>query len=78
MLHKYAKKALQTPQQGPVYHIRTVFFSILTYKVHIKTFRQIEIELNSRTLPFPPQGVFYLYINLRSVEYGLPFHLFVV
>ena len=49
-------------------HIRLLLNAILIYESKAETLWEIEVELNSRKLPFPSNGILNLKIDLRTIE----------
>ncbi len=63
VLDQEAREPLQGAEDRPVNHYRPMRLVVLTDVLELETFRQVEIELNRRALPFPPIAS----LNLMSI-----------
>src|SRR4030065_2206152 len=68
MLNEYPKKPFKGTHKRPVNHYRPVPLAVLAYIVHIKLLREIEVHLDSRTLPGASNGILYLQVYLWAVK----------
>ena len=73
VLDQNAEEALQRSEQGPVDHVWPLFGSVPIDEGHVEALRLIEIELNRRQLPLPPDRVLDLQVDLGPVECSAAF-----
>ena len=73
VLDQNTDKSFNGPEYYPVNHNRSVFLSVSTCILQIKTQGKLEIELDGSALPCPSFRVFQMEVNLRAVESTVAF-----
>ena len=68
VLKEDGHKTLHTSKWRTVDHYRTVMLVVTANIAEVKTWRQIEIELDRTALPRPPDGILDVQIDLGSIE----------
>jgi hypothetical protein len=68
MLDQYAHEAFHRAEQRPVDHVWPVFLAVLADVSQVEALRQVEIKLDRAQLPFAPERIPELEVDLRPVE----------
>jgi len=77
MLDKHSEKSLYRTEQGPVDHDRAMLLIVVTSVLKLEPFRQIPVKLDGPQLPNASDRIFYLDIDLRTIERSLALDPFV-
>ena len=78
MLDEHTEETFQAAQQGAVHHVWAVRLTVFADVGEIKTFRFVEIELDGGKLPFTPDGILDLEVDLGAIERSTAFIDFVI
>ena len=68
MLNQDADEPFKRAHQSPVDHDWAMIGIVRSGIIDIKSFGQIKVHLDGGALPGPPQLIFYLDVNLRSIK----------
>ena len=68
MLDEAADEALETPEEHAVDHHRALTLALLVHERDVEALGQVEVDLDRRALPLPPDRVVDLDVDLRRVE----------
>ena len=70
MLDQSTAESFQRAKHGAVHHDHFLPITVGSDEVYIEAIRQVQVDLNGRTLPFAADGVIELDVDLRCVEYS--------
>ena len=73
MFDQDAKEAFHAAEEGAMDHVGAVLLAIFADVAEVEAFRQVEVELDSRKLPFPTQCVLDLEVDLWTIERAAAF-----